>query len=220
MSKKQVPNSNVSPIVKKEVRASAPVGSYKQRSPSWRVSCIDWDCKWCLANLLDPFCFHYTDDILGYVYEENNDELDAVFNNIDGKWFDSLPEFWKTIHAQGINYISMNILKSIEHSAKKTIFQQNIFPKLKNFETLTWDEIDKQAGGPKNHSRNHYIELEDLDADAQKRLSILKYDDVERLYSLRFDATTRMFGIIRDGCFDILWLTLNHDICKSEKKHT
>ena len=220
MAKKVVPHSRFQPVVKK-IPGSVACESYKNRNPSWRVSYIDWGYKWCIADLLDPFTFTYSESIFSCVLDREDEKLDSIFERLNGKQFESIQDFWKIIHENGIAEIPVQIIREVTICAKKTIFQEKIFPKLMEFETNTWQELDRQAGGPNNHSRNHSIAvLDDLDSDAQKRLRELKYDDVERLYSLRFDGETRMYGILRDGCYNILWLTLEHDICLSNKKHT
>ena len=73
---------------------------------------------------------------------------------------------------------------------------------------------DLQAGG------SHFISVQDIIPDAQKRLEALNLNDYEQVYSLRCDGPIRVFGV-RDGAvLHILWLDEYHAICPSPKRNT
>lgn len=95
-----------------------------------------------------------------------------------------------------------------------------IIGSLRNFERMTWGEIDKQTHD-NGRSSNHYVFLNDLCKEAQKRFLELKLEEyADQVYSLRLMNKTRIYGILRDGIFSILWYDENHEIYPSEKKHT
>jgi hypothetical protein len=88
----------------------------------------------------------------------------------------------------------------------------NLCDRLRSFETMTWDQIAR--------SGSHFVDVDALIGDAQRRLIELRLDDLDQLFSLRLSARTRLWGIVRDDVFDALWWDPQHQICPSEKKHT
>jgi len=91
-------------------------------------------------------------------------------------------------------------------------FNSDVLDKLVDFEQQTWGDITIHA-----KKKNHHIDVNHLVREAQKRLEALKiYED--QLFSLRLDGTTRLFGILQDGVFNIIWYDSNHEICPSQKK--
>ncbi|KJU85359.1 hypothetical protein MBAV_002442 [Candidatus Magnetobacterium bavaricum] len=84
--------------------------------------------------------------------------------------------------------------------------------KLKNFETMTWGEIEKKLikkGTPQNHS----IQVEKICKDAQDRLKEIKMDDRDELYSLRFSGKERLWGVREGEILYILWWDPYHTVC-------
>ena len=61
-----------------------------------------------------------------------------------------------------------------------------IIPKLQNFETMTWGNI--QGSG------SHFVALDKLCPSAQKRLVQIDMDDFGELFSLRLTGTNRIWG--------------------------
>lgn len=92
-----------------------------------------------------------------------------------------------------------------------------ILSKLKNFETMTWQEIFDASGGRKHGNNSHGIPIKSLTAAARKRLKELKLDDYESLFSLRLTGTQRIWGIL-DGCIlKILWFDSKHKVYPLDK---
>lgn len=87
-----------------------------------------------------------------------------------------------------------------------------VLPTLKDFETMTWQELTR--GG------HHSIAKEQLSLDAKKRLSHLKLDDIDEVFSLRLTAIQRVVGIRDQNVFRVLWWDPEHQVCESHKKHT
>lgn len=73
-------------------------------------------------------------------------------------------------------------------------WEKEILPKLRNFETMTWAEIENASGGRKRGSNNHFINVNTIIKDAKERLSDLQMDDIDQLFSLRLAGKTRLYG--------------------------
>lgn len=86
--------------------------------------------------------------------------------------------------------------------------------KLHDFEGQTWSEIQI-----KDKKNNHIIDVADIIKEAQERLERLNLDE-DQLFSLRLAGKERLWGILRNGEFNILWYDTKHEICPSPPKHT
>ncbi len=91
-------------------------------------------------------------------------------------------------------------------------WEEEILPKLINFESKPWAEIVGK--------NNHLIPVSNIIKKAQDRLVKIERDRVEELFSLRLDGKTRLYGIRDRATFKIIWFDFNHEICTSHKKHT
>ncbi|QVL31123.1 hypothetical protein KIH39_20060 [Telmatocola sphagniphila] len=89
-----------------------------------------------------------------------------------------------------------------------------IYPKLRNYESMTWNEILQ------NSKRDHSIEVYKLIKLAQKRLVELRLDDYDNLFRFRLSGEMRVWGIREGRVFRLLWWDPEHEICPSIKKHT
>lgn len=98
-------------------------------------------------------------------------------------------------------------------------FKRDILEKLMSFEGMTWGEIQKASGGRQHGTNHHYIKLCDMTKQAQERALAIRLD-VDELFSLRLTGTKRLYGIINNGVYQMIWYTDEHDICLSEKKNT
>jgi hypothetical protein len=94
-----------------------------------------------------------------------------------------------------------------------------IFEKLKDFEKMTWNDIYQTSGGRSSGTNNHKIRVDKLVKEAQKRLQELKIE-TDEVFSLRLNGKLRLFGLLENGVFKILWRDDNHEICPSIKKNT
>ena len=80
-----------------------------------------------------------------------------------------------------------------------------VFPFLRDLETMTWSELRRAAGGRKRGNNHHPVSVEKMTRQAKKRLSEIEKDDISELFSLRLNSTTRIYGI-RDGrVLKLLW---------------
>ena len=101
----------------------------------------------------------------------------------------------------------------------RDIFWDVIFPRLRQFEGMTWGEILIKA-----KKQNHYIEVEHLNKVARDRLADLQIE-AEDICSLRLGGKLRLYGLLIGSVYHILWYDDNHGdnetcICRSKLKHT
>lgn len=93
-----------------------------------------------------------------------------------------------------------------------------VLTKLMSFEGMTWDEINRQTHDH-GKSSNHFLKISILTKEAQKRIQELHiYED--EIYSLRLNNKKRLFGIINDNKFSIIWYDQEHEVYPYDKKHT
>jgi hypothetical protein len=91
----------------------------------------------------------------------------------------------------------------------------DLLPKLKGFETMTWADVLKASGGRTHGNNSHSVPLSNVTDEAAYRLQELRQDDVDELFSLRLTGTERLMGI-RDGrVLQILWYCPNHEAVKT-----
>ena len=98
-------------------------------------------------------------------------------------------------------------------------FWKDILPKLKGWETMTWQQI---LVADKKH--NHYIDVETLNKVARDRLEQLKIE-AQDVISLRVMGQHRLYGYMDGSVFNLLWFDNEHGdndhcVCRSNKKHT
>lgn len=89
---------------------------------------------------------------------------------------------------------------------------QEVLKKIFDSQKLTWQEL--------RNNGSHFVDREDLCAEAQKRLIQIRKDDLDQLFSLRLTGSKRIWGIKEGNIFWLLWWDPNHEVCPSHKKHT
>jgi hypothetical protein len=83
---------------------------------------------------------------------------------------------------------------------------EELFPKLKAYESMTWGEIYKDK------KRNHSVSVGGIIKAARDRLRELKLDDTDELFRFRLSGAGRVWGI-RDGrVFLLLWWDPDHAV--------
>lgn len=85
--------------------------------------------------------------------------------------------------------------------------------RLKNFETMTWSEIEHGTG-------SHFVEVGKLHQDAQQRLIELKRDDVAQLFSVRITGERRAWGHRSEHILYFIWYDPKHEVCPSLLRNT
>lgn len=94
-------------------------------------------------------------------------------------------------------------------------FMKEVFLKLQDFETMTWQEILKASGGKKHGNNSHNVSVANICKDAQKRLREIGMNDIDELFSLRLAAKKRVWGVRNGRALEIIWYDDNHEICPS-----
>lgn len=99
-------------------------------------------------------------------------------------------------------------------SLSKDDWWSDVFPKLKSFETMTWQEILSQTGGPTHGTNSHLVSVEKLMPEARRRLTDLRlWEDLEELLSLRLTGKRRVWGILVGHTLKLLWYDPEHEVC-------
>lgn len=89
---------------------------------------------------------------------------------------------------------------------------KDIITKLIDYENLTWGEIIKATGGRKHGNNNHYENISKLITEAQERWKELKPEEYDSVFSLRLTGHHRLYGLLTDGIFKIIWFDSHHEI--------
>jgi len=80
---------------------------------------------------------------------------------------------------------------------------------LANFESMTWSEIQKAAGGRAQGNNSHHLERDKLNKKANDRLDS-KGIKADTIFSLRLDAGTRIYGVREGNCLRIAFFDPYH----------
>lgn len=98
-------------------------------------------------------------------------------------------------------------------------FFDNILFKLISYEGMTWGEIQSASGGKSagNGTNNHFEYIAEMSKEAQKRAKELHLD-VDQLFSLRLTGKERLYGILNNGVFYVLWYDSEHEIYPSARR--
>ncbi|HEV7881458.1 hypothetical protein [Bradyrhizobium sp.] len=90
---------------------------------------------------------------------------------------------------------------------------QIVIPKLHDYESMTWAEMDGPSG-------SHTVDYDQLCKEAQDRLKELKMTHVEALFSVRIAGAVRVWGVKDIAILRVLWWDPDHQVCPSLKKNT
>ena len=93
-----------------------------------------------------------------------------------------------------------------ERCSKDDSLWKEIYPKLRNYETMTWGEIER------NKKRDHSVPVEGIVKEALERLAELKLDDIDDLFRFRLSGKMRVWGIRIGRVFQLLWWDPEHEI--------
>lgn len=89
---------------------------------------------------------------------------------------------------------------------------ESIITKLRDYEGMTWQEIMSASGGRSSGTNNHFEDVADLCKEARDRMIELHMEDVDRIFSLRLTSKERLYGILEEGIFFVIWHDPNHEI--------
>lgn len=88
----------------------------------------------------------------------------------------------------------------------------DVLQKLGSFEGMTWEQLGSRGC--------HEVRVDELDKQARDRLRQLNQNSLDKLYSIRMDGRSRIWGIRRQNVIQILWWDPQHLVYPSLKKHT
>lgn len=92
-------------------------------------------------------------------------------------------------------------------------FEKIYDKKLFSFQTMTWAEIEQQAGGRRHGTNSHELSVaDDLCKEAKTRLRDLDIE-ADTVFSLRLQGTHRIYGIRDNRVLRIIWFDEEHEIC-------
>lgn len=89
---------------------------------------------------------------------------------------------------------------------------QDFFRKLFNFQGYTLQNLRGQG--------SHWVNIDSLSPNAQRRLREINQEDLEDLFSLRLAGKNRVWCIRDRNNLKLLWWDSRHEVCPSLKKHT
>lgn len=204
-------------ITKKKITAPLD-GSFNGFFPAWRLGKFDYASKWGLSALLGKFVFQCSNILDEKLIEKEDDKLYEVLQGLDEKEFSSVEDFWHVFSSRYGRDIPSDILEYISVCLLREGFQKKIYPKLKEFEKITWTEIlsiTHQKKG-KMVSNNHPVPVAKLTKEARDRLEELKYN-VDDIFSLRLEAMLRIYGFRIQNYLEILWIDREHEIYELDK---
>lgn len=90
-----------------------------------------------------------------------------------------------------------------------------ILQRLAEFDTRRWGEVEG--------TESHQIDVTSIGAEAQKRLDSmghLKARQIETLFSMRFGARERLWGVREGDTLHILWWDPEHEVYPTKPKNT
>lgn len=108
----------------------------------------------------------------------------------------------------------------IKWSVSEEKINKDFIDKLIRFEEMTWGDIVQTYGGKSRGNNHHQVNILDMISEAQKRAEDLKLGEYQEFFCLRLSGKSRLWGILEDGIFNIIWIDLEHEICPSTKRHT
>ena len=82
---------------------------------------------------------------------------------------------------------------------------------------MTWNEILKASGAKTHGNNSHYENVAELIPEAQKRWKELKLEEYDQAFSLRLTNLHRLYGVLQDGVFRIVWFDQKHEIYPVKK---
>jgi hypothetical protein len=92
---------------------------------------------------------------------------------------------------------------------------RELHSKLGEFETQTCSEI----WGQHDNGCKRY-EVENAHDNITSRLTSLEKDDETAVHTLRLTGAFRVYGILRQNIFHLLWIDRDHEMFPSQKKNT
>jgi hypothetical protein len=200
------------PTASKTVKIHAGSINYNAEIISWQLHRIDFETKWGINSFRRAVKFRLSDDFIENLESDTTNHLLDAFSKIDGKNFDDICDLLNQVSIYSKGSLNANQILTILKCLEENIFWKEVFPKLKDFESMSWNELEKQTHGKEGKSKHHSVSIYDLDPEAQKRLEILQLDDIDKLFSLRLTGKIRIWGIRVRSFLKILWFDFDHSV--------
>jgi len=100
----------------------------------------------------------------------------------------------------------------------KSSILKNLHQKLKNFEGMTWGEIERKTI-KKGSKLNHSIFVEKISKEAKNRFKKIRLaDEYDTLYSFHLAGKERLWGIRENEIFYIIWWDKEHTVYPVHKR--
>jgi hypothetical protein len=217
MKNKEVKFSH-SPQTGKNVKVSNNPESYKTHNICWQFSLMDFEFEFGWENVINRIQFtHQIKEQIAIKLMENecNDDIYSIIDGLKTSEYNDYHSFFKKLRT--IPEIKTTDLLSILELLKKNFFWHDLYPKLKDFETKKWFELENEKFGKNGKSKHHLVSINKIIPSARDRLTELNLDDIEDLFSIRLTSTQRIWGIRNYNYFKILWFDFDHNICPSNK---
>ncbi|WP_269684955.1 hypothetical protein [Flavobacterium lacustre] len=214
---REVRFGNLNPSTEKKVKISNNPESYKQQNISWQFGLMDFDFDYGWNHVIDRIEFSHAvkEEMQMYLAQNNSEELYNAIDKLNTSDFVNLTSFFNKIKT--IQSIKFEELLYILSSFKKNFFWNELYPKLKDFESKKWWELENEKFGKSGKSKHHWVSVKKIIKPAQLRLLKLNIDDIDEIFSIRLTGTQRVWGIRDYNYFKILWFDFNHEICPSNK---
>lgn len=208
----KTPNSNKKVLITKDPE------NYKSLNICWQLSLMDFEFEFGWGNVINRF--EFTSKLKEQLLIElaSYEDSDFVYNAVDKispNYFDSTYDFFKKL--ENIGNIDTKHVLCIITKLKENFFWNELFPKLKNLESLKWNELEIETFGKKGKSKHHWVSTNSIIKEARLRLTELKLDDYQEIFSIRLTGTNRLWGIRIYNYFQLLWFDYDHEICPSLK---
>lgn len=97
------------------------------------------------------------------------------------------------------------------------VWEDEILPKLIEFQEMTWAEITNIPKGRGQGSKHHNVTLDDITKEGIEILRDLKIE-CDEVFSLRLSGTGRIIGFLDLGILEILCYDPDHKFVRSIKK--
>jgi len=210
----RIPRIQNEPNTQKKSKVSTDPVNFNKLNPCWQIGNIDYEGFWGYSNKSEKIYFEINQDLTDLINDDANCDI-AIGNallELDHKEYNNIEDFFGKLHSNSSIEIPNIVVKAVTKCIQRHFFIKRILPKLKEFERLTWYEIETLLS--KNEkTRHHSISVLDCSPRAQKRLRELKLNDVEEIFSFRLEWDLRVIGLKKLNYLQILWIDENHEVC-------
>lgn len=92
-------------------------------------------------------------------------------------------------------------------------WDMELHPFLVEYSNKTWLQIyDERTGGQQRRQKHIYYEVWQICREAQQRLIEIERDDVDTVFRFRMENLKRLYGVVQEHVFHVLWWDPDHKI--------